>query len=164
MTCTHLLHAVLSSDRGAMIPQGCDGAKLELTEVVDFLKSPDKYTSLGAKIPKGCLLVGPPGGLSCRGLEHRSGQHPVSATVLCAAAPLLCGKKLNMSCFPVQVRARRCWQRPLRVRRACPSSRAPPRSSWSCSWVWVHRVCATCSRRYVFAQRQAASALHACLC
>jgi len=29
--------------------------------VVDFLKSPDKYTSLGAKIPKGCLLVGPPG-------------------------------------------------------------------------------------------------------
>lgn len=40
---------------------GCDGAKLELTEVVDFLKLPDKYTSLGAKIPKGCLLVGPPG-------------------------------------------------------------------------------------------------------
>ncbi len=34
---------------------------MELAEVVDFLKSPDKYTSLGAKIPKGCLLVGPPG-------------------------------------------------------------------------------------------------------
>jgi ATP-dependent Zn protease len=29
--------------------------------VVDFLKNPDKYTALGAKIPKGCLLVGPPG-------------------------------------------------------------------------------------------------------
>jgi ATP-dependent 26S proteasome regulatory subunit len=41
--------------------QGCDGAKLELQEVVDFLKNPDKYTALGAKIPKGCLLVGPPG-------------------------------------------------------------------------------------------------------
>eukprot|EP01024_Parvocaulis_polyphysoides_P071821 TRINITY_DN898_c0_g1_i4.p1 TRINITY_DN898_c0_g1~~TRINITY_DN898_c0_g1_i4.p1 ORF type:complete len:760 (+),score=201.42 TRINITY_DN898_c0_g1_i4:154-2280(+) len=40
---------------------GCDGAKLELQEVVDFLKSPDKYTTLGAKIPKGALLVGPPG-------------------------------------------------------------------------------------------------------
>jgi len=40
---------------------GCDGAKLELQEVVDFLKNPDKYTALGAKIPKGCLLVGPPG-------------------------------------------------------------------------------------------------------
>lgn len=40
---------------------GVEGAKLELAEVVDFLKNPDKYTSLGAKIPKGCLLVGPPG-------------------------------------------------------------------------------------------------------
>ena len=40
---------------------GVDGAKLELQEVVDFLKNPDKYTNLGAKIPKGCLLVGPPG-------------------------------------------------------------------------------------------------------
>merc|ERR1712091_701027 len=40
---------------------GVDGAKLELQEVVDFLKNPDKYTDLGAKIPKGCLLVGPPG-------------------------------------------------------------------------------------------------------
>jgi cell division protease FtsH len=41
--------------------QGVEGAKLELMEVVDFLKNPDKYTELGAKIPKGCLLVGPPG-------------------------------------------------------------------------------------------------------
>eukprot|EP00887_Chlorella_sp_A99_P000458 scaffold17.g458.t1 len=40
---------------------GCDQAKLELQEVVDFLKNPDKYTRLGAKIPKGALLVGPPG-------------------------------------------------------------------------------------------------------
>ena len=40
---------------------GVEGAKLELREVVDFLKNPDKYTELGAKIPKGVLLVGPPG-------------------------------------------------------------------------------------------------------
>lgn len=40
---------------------GVDGAKLELQEVVDFLKNPDKYTQLGAKIPTGCLLAGPPG-------------------------------------------------------------------------------------------------------
>ncbi|KAI3949755.1 hypothetical protein MKX01_040972 [Papaver californicum] len=40
---------------------GAGQAKLELQEVVDFLRSPDKYTALGAKIPKGCLLVGPPG-------------------------------------------------------------------------------------------------------
>lgn len=40
---------------------GLDGAKEELQEIVDFLKAPEKYTNLGAKIPKGALLVGPPG-------------------------------------------------------------------------------------------------------
>ncbi|MCY7368351.1 MAG: ATP-dependent zinc metalloprotease FtsH [Chamaesiphon sp.] len=40
---------------------GIDEAKQELQEVVDFLKNSDKYTRLGAKIPKGVLLVGPPG-------------------------------------------------------------------------------------------------------
>ena len=40
---------------------GLDGAKEELEEIVAFLKAPEKYTNLGAKIPKGALLVGPPG-------------------------------------------------------------------------------------------------------
>ncbi|CAE6966950.1 ftsH3 [Symbiodinium natans] len=40
---------------------GCDGAKQELVEVVDFLKNTSRYSELGAKIPKGALLVGPPG-------------------------------------------------------------------------------------------------------
>ena len=40
---------------------GLYGAKEEVVEIVDFLKNPQKYTSLGAKIPKGALLVGPPG-------------------------------------------------------------------------------------------------------
>lgn len=40
---------------------GLDGAKMEVMEIVDFLKNPKKYTDLGAKIPKGALLVGPPG-------------------------------------------------------------------------------------------------------
>ncbi len=40
---------------------GIEGAKLELAEVVDFLKNPDRFTAVGAKIPKGVLLVGPPG-------------------------------------------------------------------------------------------------------
>jgi ATP-dependent metalloprotease FtsH len=40
---------------------GLEGAKEEIQEIVDFLKSPEKYTELGAKIPKGALLVGPPG-------------------------------------------------------------------------------------------------------
>ncbi len=40
---------------------GLEGAKIEIKEIVDFLKNPKKYTILGAKIPKGALLVGPPG-------------------------------------------------------------------------------------------------------
>ncbi len=40
---------------------GVDEAEAELVEVVDFLKNPQKYTALGARIPKGVLLVGPPG-------------------------------------------------------------------------------------------------------
>ncbi|CAM1364316.1 ATP-dependent zinc metalloprotease FtsH [Tenacibaculum litopenaei] len=40
---------------------GLEGAKEEVQEIVDFLKSPEKYTKLGGKIPKGALLVGPPG-------------------------------------------------------------------------------------------------------
>jgi hypothetical protein len=50
---------------------GCDEAKLEIMEFVDFLKKPDKYKELGAKIPKGALLVGPPGtgALTPRGTE-----------------------------------------------------------------------------------------------
>ncbi len=40
---------------------GCDEEKEELAEIVDFLKDPKAYTSIGARIPKGVLLVGPPG-------------------------------------------------------------------------------------------------------
>ncbi|HEY9885686.1 MAG TPA: ATP-dependent metallopeptidase FtsH/Yme1/Tma family protein, partial [Vampirovibrionales bacterium] len=40
---------------------GLDEAKVEIEEIVEFLKNPERYTELGAKIPKGALLVGPPG-------------------------------------------------------------------------------------------------------
>ena len=40
---------------------GCEEAKLEIMEFVNFLKNPSRYTELGAKIPKGALLTGPPG-------------------------------------------------------------------------------------------------------
>ena len=40
---------------------GLESAKEEINEVVDYLKSPDRYTAMGAKIPRGILLVGPPG-------------------------------------------------------------------------------------------------------
>ncbi|MBE2245982.1 MAG: ATP-dependent zinc metalloprotease FtsH [Candidatus Competibacteraceae bacterium] len=50
-------HVLITFDNVA----GLDEAKVELKEIVDFLKNPKKYTDLGAKIPKGALLVGPPG-------------------------------------------------------------------------------------------------------
>ena len=40
---------------------GVEEAKIELSEIVEFLKSPQRYTAIGARIPKGVLLVGPPG-------------------------------------------------------------------------------------------------------
>lgn len=40
---------------------GCEEEKLEVTEIIDFLKNPKKYSDIGATIPKGILLVGPPG-------------------------------------------------------------------------------------------------------
>ena len=40
---------------------GLEEAKVEIMEIVDFLRNPQKYRELGGKIPKGALLVGPPG-------------------------------------------------------------------------------------------------------
>ncbi|MDR0444705.1 MAG: ATP-dependent zinc metalloprotease FtsH [Puniceicoccales bacterium] len=40
---------------------GCDEAKEEVAEIIDFLKSPKKFQDIGGRIPKGCLMVGPPG-------------------------------------------------------------------------------------------------------
>ena len=54
-------------DKGASVTinfndvAGLEEAKIEVMEIVDFLKNPNKYTQLGGKIPKGALLVGPPG-------------------------------------------------------------------------------------------------------
>ena len=56
-------HLVMDKETGVTFGDvaGCDEAKFELQEVVDFLRSPGRYQALGAKIPKGVLLVGPPG-------------------------------------------------------------------------------------------------------
>lgn len=41
--------------------RGCDEAKSEVSEIVEFLKDPARFTRLGGKLPKGVLLTGPPG-------------------------------------------------------------------------------------------------------
>tara|TARA_Y200000002_G_C22675129_1_gene661707 strand:+ start:549 stop:2549 length:2001 start_codon:yes stop_codon:yes gene_type:complete len=62
---------------------GCDEAKLELTEVVDFLKNTEKYVEMGAKIPKGVLLEGNPGTgktLMARAIAGEAGVPFISAS------------------------------------------------------------------------------------
>ncbi|CAN0161824.1 unnamed protein product, partial [Phaeothamnion confervicola] len=53
----------ISPDTGVTFKDvaGCDSAKLELEEVVDFLQNPTRYTDIGAKIPRGVIMEGPPG-------------------------------------------------------------------------------------------------------
>ena len=64
---------------------GCDGAKLELAEVVDFLKKPEAYTQNGCRIPRGVILDGPPGKCPFRTsagllLKHLHSTAPVNLT------------------------------------------------------------------------------------
>ena len=53
----------LDADTGVTFADvaGCEGSKQELTEIVEFLKNPSKYSRLGAKIPRGAIMEGPPG-------------------------------------------------------------------------------------------------------
>ena len=73
---------------------GCDEAKEEVKEVVDFLKDPQKFQKLGGRIPRGLLLVGPPGPnamgcvvcvLSAAAVVDRSGRCCGEAAVVVAA-------------------------------------------------------------------------------
>ena len=69
---------------------GLEEAKEEITEIVDFLKSPEKYTKLGGKIPRGAMLVGPPG----------TGKTLLAKAV---AGPVLAKQKFHFSHFLVLI-------------------------------------------------------------
>ena len=101
---------------------GSDEAKEELQEVVEFLKEPEKFISLGARIPKGVLLVGPPGTgktLLAQGRRRRGGR----AVLLASPAPSL--SKCSSAWAPAACAT--CSTR--------PSATAPA----SCSWTRLTR-------------------------
>ena len=83
---------------------GCDEAKEEVREVVDFLRDPQRFQRLGGRIPRGLLLVGPPG----------TGKTLLAKSIAGEA-------KVPFSAFLVPTLLR-------------------------CLWVWVRRVCVTCSK------------------
>lgn len=99
---------------------GCEEAKIEIMEFVNFLKNPEQYKALGAKIPKGALLTGPPG-LSVReGLVH---------------------------VLELQELERLCWQRQRLVKQTFHSLPSRALSSLKCSSVLVQLVFGTCLLR-----------------
>jgi ATP-dependent Zn protease len=71
---------------------GLDGAKIELKEVIEYLKSPERVFRLGGTVPKGVLLVGPPGTgktfEECRLIAYHEAGHAVLATLLPHADPI----------------------------------------------------------------------------
>ncbi len=106
---------------------GVDEAKTELVEIVDFLKNPQDYGRLGARIPKGVLLVGPPG---------------TGKTLLAKAVAGEAGYRSSLSPARSSSRCSSAW-----VQRACatcssrPAGRRRPSSSSTSSMPWaVHAV------------------------
>ena len=83
---------------------GQDEAKESLTEIIDFLHNPQKYTEIGAKLPKGALLVGPPG----------TGKTLLAKAVATAWAATTNGSRPSTSCWrrwmaSTPPRASSCW-------------------------------------------------------
>ena len=128
---------------------GVDEAKEDLVEIVDFLKDPHKFQRLGGKIPKGALLVGPPG------TGKTFWRAPSPAKPMCRSSRSPVPTSLKCSWVSAQAGCATCSSRPRRMRRASSSSTKSTRSagivaralaaamtnanrhSTSCWWRWT---------------------------
>ncbi len=112
---------------------GADEAKEELVEVVEFLRTPEKFARLGAKIPKGVLLVGPPPAPA-----RRCSRAPWPARPACRSSRSAARSSSRCSSASARRGCATCSSRPRRTRRASSSStswmRWARRAAWAGSW------------------------------
>ena len=120
---------------------GVDEAKQELTEIVDFLKSSERYTAIGARIPKGVLLVGPPAQVRpCS--RKRSPVKRVFPSSSSAAQ-----SSLNSSLAPVPPASGTCLKRPRKKHPASSSSTNSMRSARAVRVRWASSAATTNASR-----------------
>jgi len=91
---------------------GCDEAKEEVSEVVDFLKDPKKFQKIGGRIPKGILMVGP------RAPARRCSRRPSPARPTCRSSPSAARTLLKCSSASARAACATCSNRAARTRPA----------------------------------------------